>query len=42
MSTLAVFFLLNSEFLPAITLPTRASYNSTLIDNVFVNQQAEY
>ena len=33
---------LSSGFLPAITLPTRASNNSTLIDNVFVNQQAEF
>ena len=28
-------------FLPAITLPTRASNNSTPIGNVFVNQRAE-
>ena len=34
--------ILSSGFLPAITLPTRASSNSTLIDNVFVNQQAEF
>ena len=34
--------ILSSGFLPAITLPTRASNNSTLIDNVFVNQQAEF
>ena len=33
--------ILSSGFLPAITLPTRVSNNSTLIDNVFVNQQAE-
>ena len=33
---------LSSGFLPAITLPTRASNNSTLIDNVFVNQQTEF
>ena len=34
--------ILSSGFFPAITLPTRASNNSTLIDNVFVNQQAEF
>ena len=34
--------ILSLGFLPAITLPTRASNNSTLIDNVFVNQQAEF
>ena len=34
--------ILSSRFLPAITLPTRASNNSTVIDNVFVNQQAEF
>ena len=34
--------ILSSGFLPAITLPTRASNNSTRIDNVFVNQQAEF
>ena len=34
--------ILSSGFLPAITLPTRASNNSTLIDNVFVNQRAKF
>ena len=34
--------ILSLGFLPAITLPTRASNNSTLIDNVFVNQRAEF
>ena len=34
--------ILSSGFLQAITLTTRASNNSTLIDNVFVNQQAEF
>ena len=34
--------ILSSGFLPAITLPTRPSNNGTLIDNVFVNQQAEF
>ena len=30
---------LSSGFLPSITLPTRLSDNSTLIDNIFVNKQ---
>ena len=30
---------LSSGFLPSITLPTRLSDNSTLIDNTFVNKQ---
>ena len=34
--------ILSSGFLPAIILFTRASNNITLIDNVFVNQQAEF
>ena len=31
--------ILGSGFLPSITLPTRLSDNSTLIDNIFVNKQ---
>ena len=31
--------ILSSDFLPTITLPTRLSNNSTLIDNIFVNKQ---
>ena len=31
--------MLSSGFLPAITLPTRISTNSSLIDNIFVNKQ---
>ena len=31
--------ILSSGFLPAITLPTRTSTNSSLIDNIFVNKQ---
>ena len=31
--------ILSSGFLPTITLPTRLSNNSTLIDNIFVNKQ---
>ena len=31
--------ILSSGFLPAITLPTRISTNSSLIDNIFVNKQ---
>ena len=30
--------ILNSGFLPTITLPTRLSKNSTLIDNIFINK----
>ena len=30
---------LSSGFLPTITLPTRLSRNSTLIDNIFLNKQ---
>ena len=30
---------LSSGFLPTITLPTRLSKNSTLIDNIFLNNQ---
>ena len=31
--------ILSSGFLPTITLPTRLSKNSTLIDNIFINKQ---
>ena len=31
--------ILSSGFLPTITLPTRLSVNSTLIDNIFLNKQ---
>ena len=31
--------ILSSGFLPAITLPTRLSKNSTLIENIFINKQ---
>ena len=30
---------MSSGFLPTITLPTRLSKNSTLIDNIFINKQ---
>ena len=31
--------ILSSGFLPKMTLPTRLSKNSTLIDNIFINKQ---
>ena len=33
--------ILSSGFLPAITLPTRLSKNSTLIDNIFINKHEQ-